>query len=290
MTPEAQIVTEQSVSLGGNGYTPGERRVIQRLLADGLVSPEDLQRAQREQRESGMRIGYCLVSLGIVPENELTRIAGQEHHVPAIDLAQVTLDERIVSLVPVDFANKHLVLPLRRLGRTLTVAMAEPTDLNVIDDLKFITRFDIEPVVAGEYTLRDYIDKYYHVDHTKLGELLSELEEQDIEVVEDLTEEEYSDQALRAQVEDAPVVKLINGILGDAVRRGASDIHVEPYEPGLDPSHAVRREDRPPDPRQGQPDARPRSLRHGRERGAGLPRGDLEPVRNGPRHRPDRLR
>ncbi len=230
MTPEAQIVTEQSVSLGGNGYTPGERRVIQRLLADGLVSPEDLQRAQREQRESGMRIGYCLVSLGIVPENELTRIAGQEHHVPAIDLAQVTLDERIVSLVPVDFANKHLVLPLRRLGRTLTVAMAEPTDLNVIDDLKFITRFDIEPVVAGEYTLRDYIDKYYHVDHTKLGELLSELEEQDIEVVEDLTEEEYSDQALRAQVEDAPVVKLINGILGDAVRRGASDIHVEPYE------------------------------------------------------------
>jgi type IV pilus assembly protein PilB len=230
MTPETDTARDRPITLGADDFTHGERRVVQRLLADGLISPADLEKARIEQRESGMRIGYCLVYLDLIPENDLTRIAGQEHRVPAIDLAQVEVDSKILTLIPADFATKHLVLPLRRLGRTLTVAMAEPTDLNIVDDLKFITRFDIEPVVAGEYTLRQYIDKSYESATGKLGELLTELENEDIELLEDESEEEYSDAILRAQVEEAPVVKLINGILGDAVRRGASDIHVEPYE------------------------------------------------------------
>jgi len=230
MTPDTQTAPLHTMALGLGEYTQSERKVVRRLIADGLVGPEDLERARLEQRESGMRLGYCLVSLDLVSENDLTRIAGQEHRVPAVDLRQVTLDPKILNLIPPDFASKHLVLPLRRLGRTLTVAMAEPTDLNVIDDLKFITRFDIEPVVGGEYTLRSYIDKHYEAANARLGELLSELEEHDVELLEQERSDDVADEVIRAQVEDAPVVKLINGILGDAVRRGASDIHVEPYE------------------------------------------------------------
>ncbi|MDX1393880.1 MAG: type IV-A pilus assembly ATPase PilB [Gemmatimonadota bacterium] len=230
MSPDIGTAQDHPVTLGQDRYTPGERKVIQRLLKDGLISPDDLDRATQEHRESGMRVGYCLVALDLIAENDLTRVAGQEHRVPAIDLSQVQVDPKILSLVPADFATKHLVLPLRRLGRTLTVAMAEPTDLNIVDDLKFITRFDIEPVVAGEYTLRQYLEKAYESAGGRLGELLTELENEEIELLEEETEEEYSDAILRAQVEEAPVVKLINGILGDAVRRGASDIHVEPYE------------------------------------------------------------
>ncbi len=230
MTPDTQTVREQPYLRGADEFTAAERRVIKRLLAEDLIGAPDLEKARGERRQSGMSIGYCLVALDLLEENDLTRIAGQELRVPAIDLRQVTVDPKILGLLPADFATKHLVLPLRRSGRTLTVAMADPTDLNIVDDLKFITRFDIEPVVAGEYTLRKYLEKHYQASQARLGELLSELEEQDIELLEDKEEQEINDAALRAQVDDAPVVKLINGILGDGVRRGASDIHVEPYE------------------------------------------------------------
>ncbi len=228
MTLEAQTIEESAVTFDAQGLTPGERKIVQRLLADGLIATTDVDKARKQQRESGMRLGYCLVSLGLIPENDYTRLAGHAYGVPAIDLSQVILDEKILSLIPADFANKHLVLPLRRMGRMLTVAMAEPTDLNIIDDLKFITRFDIEPVVAGEYAIRQLIDKNYEASHGKLGELLSELEEQDVELVATEVDEE-DDPSIR-EVEDEPIVKLINSILSDAVRRGASDIHVEPYE------------------------------------------------------------
>jgi type IV pilus assembly protein PilB len=149
-----------------------------------------------------------------------------------VDLSEVEVDEKILQLVPADFAGKHLLLPLRRVGRTLTVAMVNPTDLSVVDDLKFITRFDVDAVVAGEYSLRMAIDRYYEVTNDRLGDLLEELEEQDVELVEE-EEEVYSTMQLQAQVEEAPVVRLINGFLTDAVRRGASDIHIEPYEKEL---------------------------------------------------------
>ncbi len=231
MTIEAQALDTGHFSLDTQHLSGAERKLVQHLLADGIVTAEQMDKALEEGRQTGASVGYCVVSLGLVPENDLTRILGQQFGVPAVDLGRVQVDQKILNLVPADFASKHLVLPLRRVGRTLTVAMAEPSNLNVIDDLKFITRFDIEPVVAGEYSLRGMIDRHYEVATAKLGEILEELEGQDVEVVEDEeTEEEYSAATLRAQVEDEPVVRLINGILSDAVRRGSSDIHVEPYE------------------------------------------------------------
>jgi type IV pilus assembly protein PilB len=137
-------------------------------------------------------------------------------------------------MIPTDLATRNLVIPLKRDGRTLTVAMADPTNLGVLDDLKFITRYDIFPVIAGEFTLRSIIEKIYGTaDEQQMESLMSVIEDlgdaSDIEVVED-QEEDVSAAALQAQMEDAPVVKLINAILTDAVKRGASDIHFESFE------------------------------------------------------------
>ncbi|MBD0321543.1 MAG: type IV-A pilus assembly ATPase PilB, partial [Gemmatimonadetes bacterium] len=136
---------------------------------------------------------------------------------------------KILRLLPSEIAVKHQVLPLRRVGRTLTVAMSNPTDLGVIDDLKFITRLDIEPVIAGDFTLKKTIDREYEQSDERITDLLKQIELDDIEVMED-REEEMSAASLAAAVDEAPVVKLINGILTDAVHRGASDIHFECYE------------------------------------------------------------
>ena len=206
-----------------------QTQIGEMLLRESLITREQLDKALKEQKQGGTRIGFSLVSSGAISETELTRLLSRQYRVPAVDLSEVEVDEKILQLVPADFAGKHLILPLRRVGRTLTVAMVNPTDLSVVDDLKFITRFDVDAVVAGEYSLRMAIDRYYEVTNDRLGDLLEELEEQDVELVEE-EEEVYSTMQLQAQVEEAPVVRLINGFLTDAVRRGASDIHIEPYE------------------------------------------------------------
>ena len=210
-------------------------RIGELLLKEGMITSDQLSKALQEQKQNGTRIGYNLVKLGFVPELELTKILARQHKMPAVDLSRFELDPKIAKMIPADLAQKHLVIPLKRDGRTLTVAMADPTNLGVLEDLKFITRYDIFPVLAGEYTLRGMIEKTFGAtDDAQMASLMdaiSELEADtgDVEVVEE-TEEEMSQAALQAQMEDAPVVKLINAILTDAVKRGASDIHFECFE------------------------------------------------------------
>jgi type IV pilus assembly protein PilB len=204
-------------------------RIGDLLVQEGLVSREQVAKALDEARNSGTRVGFSLVKLGFVGEQDLVRTLARQYRVPAVDLERVKLDPKLLKALPAEIAIKHQVLPLRRVGRTLTVAMANPTDLGVIDDLKFITRFDIEPVIAGEVTLRRTIEREYDSADERINDLLKQLNEEEVEVVEE-KDEEVSIGALQAQVEDAPVVKLINGILTDAVHRGASDIHFECYE------------------------------------------------------------
>ena len=197
------------------------------LVREGLITREQLQQALQEQRNSGMRLGYTLVKLGLIEETEITKMLARQYRMPAVDLARFEVDQRIVKLVPAEVAIKHTVLPLKREGRTLTVAMADPTNMTVVDDLKFITRYDIFPVIAGEYTLRTAIERYYEQTDAQLQTLLKDIEEGvDLEVIEEREEEDQPTQV----ADDAPVVKLINGILSDAVKRGASDIHIEPFE------------------------------------------------------------
>jgi type IV pilus assembly protein PilB len=206
-------------------------RIGDLLLREGLITKEQLDRALQEQRQNGTRVGYNLVKLGYIQETELTKMLARQYRMPAVDLSRFEVDPRIAKLIPSDLASKHLVLPLKRDGRTLTVAMADPTNLAVIDDLKFITRYDIFPVIAGEFTLRNAVEKYYESSDMQMQSLLKDIEadDGDIEVVED-KEEEMSAAALASAVDDAPVVKLINAILSDAVKRGASDIHFECFE------------------------------------------------------------
>ena len=204
-------------------------RIGDQLVHEQLITREQLQQALDDARANGTRIGYSLVKLGFLGESDLVRALARQHRVPAVDLERVRLDQRILKLIPAEFAVKHQVLPLRRVGRTLTVAMSNPTDLGVVDDLKFLTRLDIEAVIAGDFTLKRIVEREYESSDEKINELLKQFDQEDVEKVED-TEEEASVASLQAAVEEAPVVKLINGLLTDAVHRGASDIHFECYE------------------------------------------------------------
>ncbi|HXT15362.1 MAG TPA: ATPase, T2SS/T4P/T4SS family [Gemmatimonadaceae bacterium] len=210
-------------------------RIGDLLHKEGLITGEQLAKALLEAKQTNTRVGYNLVKLGFIQEVELTKMLAKQHKMPAVDLSRFEVDPKIAKMIPNDLAQKNLVIPLKRDGRTLTVAMADPANLGVLEDLKFITRYDIFPVIAGEFTLRNLIEKIYGAsDEQQMASLMDTIDELgdmggDVEVVEE-TEEEVSQAALQAQMEDAPVVKLINAILTDAVKRGASDIHFECFE------------------------------------------------------------
>jgi type IV pilus assembly protein PilB len=205
-------------------------RIGELLIREGLVSREQFERAMIEARASGSRVGYTLVKLGMLGEHDLALALSRQLGIPAVDLERVRLDPKLLRLIPADIALKHIVVPVRRVGRTLTVAMADPADLSLIDDLKFVTRFEIEAVIAGESTLRRVVEREYEVADEGVADLLKQFDQNsDIELIEQ-EDEDISIGALQAQVDEAPVVKLINGILNDAVSRGASDIHFECFE------------------------------------------------------------
>jgi type IV pilus assembly protein PilB len=211
-----------------------QERIGDLLYREGLISAEQLAKALQEQKQNGTRVGYNLIKLGFIQEVELTKALAKQHKMPAVDLSRFEVDPKVAKMIPADLAQKNLVIPLKRDGRTLTVAMADPSNLGVLEDLKFITRYDIFPVIAGEFTLRSLIEKVYGAaDDSQMASLMDTINELDddgdVEIVEE-TEEEVSQAALAAQMEDAPVVKLINAILTDAVKRGASDIHFECFE------------------------------------------------------------
>ena len=197
------------------------------LVRENLITREQLSQALSEQKSSGNRLGYVLVKMGLVPETEITKVLARQYRMHAVDLSRFQVDAKLLKLIPAELATRHAVLPLKREGRTLTVAMADPSNLGLLEDLKFITRYDLFPVIAGEYTLRNLIEKHYESTDQQLQSLLKDMDiGDDIEVVEEQDDAESA----YAQIDDAPVVKLINGFLTDAVKRGASDIHIEPFE------------------------------------------------------------
>jgi type IV pilus assembly protein PilB len=221
--------------------TAATDRIGDLLVREGLISPVQLNAALQDARQNNTRIGYSLIKLGFIAESDLTRMLARQYRVPAVDLERVNVDPKIIKLVSGELARKHTVLPLRRVGRTLTLAMANPIDVAAIDAVKFSTRLDIEPVVVGEYTLKSHLTRYYpeeeraeeiieEREHSNLTAILDQIEsDEDLEVIEE-RDEELDLAKMQAAVEDAPVVKLINGILTDAVLKGASDIHIEPFE------------------------------------------------------------
>jgi type IV pilus assembly protein PilB len=205
----------------------GGDRLGEILIREGLITREQLQQALTEQKATHHRLGYVLVKLGLVQEIEITKLLARQYRMPAVDLSRFDVDPKLIKLIPPDVATKHVVLPLKREGRTLTIAMADPTNHALLEDLKFITRYDLFPVIAGEYTLRSLIERHYESSDQQLQSLLKDME--DLEDAVEVVAEQEED-ANAPQVDDAPVVRLINGLLTDAVKRGASDIHIEPFE------------------------------------------------------------
>ncbi len=202
------------------------------MVGEGLITQEQLTRAIQEQQQNGTRIGYNLIKLGFVKETDLTRLLARRYRMPAVDLKDFEVDLKVAKLVPSELSLKHQLLALKREGRTLTVAVTDPSQLGVLDDLKFITGYEIFPVVGGEFTLRGILEKHLESTDAQMESLLhdiGDLDLDDIEVVEE-QEEDMSASALAVAIDQAPVVKLINAILTDAVHRGASDIHFECFE------------------------------------------------------------
>ena len=162
---------------------PSPERIGDLFVREGLITSEQLAKALQEQRQNGTRVGYNLVKLGFVPEIELTKMLAKQHKMPAVDLSRFEVDPKIAKMIPADLAQKNIVIPLKREGRTLTVAMADPTNLGVLEDLKFITRYDIFPVLSGEYTLRNLIEKIYGAsDDQQMASLMDTINELEAEV------------------------------------------------------------------------------------------------------------
>ncbi|OGQ44412.1 MAG: type II secretion system protein GspE [Deltaproteobacteria bacterium RIFCSPLOWO2_02_44_9] len=203
-------------------------RLGELLVREKLITPEQLKKAIDEQRTTGGRLGYNLAKLGYIKEKDLTTFLSRQYGIPAVDLATTEIDPEVIKLIPEDVANKYQVIPISRTGSTLVLAMADPSNIFAIDDIKFLTGYNIESVVASEASIKAAIEKYYQASEMELGDVLTELGEEDMEILHEEEEVDVAD--LKKAVDDAPVVKLVNLILTDAIKKGASDIHVEPYE------------------------------------------------------------
>jgi len=202
--------------------------IADQLLETSLITQSQLELALKEQVKSGGSISYNLVKTGAISEKALSEFLSQAYQVEAIDLDDVESDEHSIELIPAEVATKFQVVPVNREGRILTVAMANPDNIFAIDDIKFITGLEVRPVVATETAIKKAIDRFYD-SADSLAEVMRDMED-DLEIVE---EEEEELGLSEAQDEDAPVVKLVNSLIADAVGKGASDIHIEPFEKKL---------------------------------------------------------
>jgi len=204
------------------------------LVKENLITPQQLQESLQYQKQHGGKLGFNLVKLGFVKDEEITQLLSRQYGVPSINLARFEIDPSVIKLVPAETAQKYQIIPLSRAGANLTIAMVDPTNVFAMDDIKFMTGYNVEPVVASETAIMESIEKYYGSVHSlQIKEEMDKLVEtddfnEDVEVLEEGDDIDLVE--LEKGTEEAPVVKLCNLVLTDALRRGASDIHIEPYE------------------------------------------------------------
>jgi type IV pilus assembly protein PilB len=204
-------------------------RLGELLVRENLISLQQLQKAQDEQRKTGGRIGALLVRQGALAENELTGFLSKQYGVPAISLKDFDVDEEVLKLIPKATAEKHQVVPVNRAGSSLIVAMSDPSNIFAVDDIKFLTGYNVEVVVASEQAIREAIEQYYAEKGPDLDEVMQGFDDSEVAIVES-DDDDMNVVDLEQSAGEAPVVKLVNLILLDAIKKGASDIHIEPYE------------------------------------------------------------
>jgi len=203
------------------------------LIKESLITSEQLRQALEHQKSSGGRLGTCLMKLGFISEDEITGVLSRQYGVPSINLKFYEVDASVIKLIPQDTAVRYQIVPLSRVGSTLTIAMTDPTNVFAMDDIKFMTGFNVEPVVASETAIAEAISKFYGEAESgeELEKVMKDLSAEDAADLELASEEAETNLAdLERAAEEAPIIKLVNLILTDAVKRGASDIHIEPYE------------------------------------------------------------
>jgi len=201
------------------------------LVKEKIITAEQLAEAVKTQKENNCRLGSALVKLGFLTDGDVTNFLSRQYGVPAINLSYFEIDPAVVKLIPYETAKRYQILPLSRVGASLTIAMVDPTNVFAMDDIKFMTGFNIEPVVASESSILEGIDKAYGAKKEDLEHVMmsmSETDEADFEVQTEQEEMGLAD--LERAADEAPIVKLVNAVLSEAVTRGASDIHMEPYE------------------------------------------------------------
>jgi type IV pilus assembly protein PilB len=203
------------------------------LVKERVITPEQLEKALKAQKDAGStaRLGTTLVQLGFVTDEEVTNFLSRQYGVPAINLQYFEIDPTVVKLIPEDTAKRYQILPLSRVGASLTIAMVDPTNVFAMDDIKFMTGFNIEPVVASAPAIAEAIEKAYGASggpEENVDDLLASMEDADVELQAEQQEMDLGE--LEKSADEAPIVKLVNIIMSDAVKRGASDIHIEPYE------------------------------------------------------------
>jgi type IV pilus assembly protein PilB len=233
-------------------------RIGELLLKEKRITPVQLQEALNYQKTSGGKLGFNLVKLGFVKDEEITALLSKQYGVPSINLAQFEIDPAIVKLIPSETAQKYQIVPLSRAGATLTIAMTDPTNVFAMDDIKFMTGYNVEPVVASETAVTEAITRYYPANAprvaaepkkkreaapqqaanlnnaatldmvTKALEETAGVIDDDVEMLEEIEQIDVS--SLEKQGGEAPVIRLVNLMLMSAIQKGASDIHIEPYE------------------------------------------------------------
>jgi type IV pilus assembly protein PilB len=236
-------------------------RIGELLLKEKRITPAQLQDALNYQKTNGGKLGFNLVKLGFIKDEEITALLSKQYGVPSINLAQFEIDPAIVKLIPAETAQKYQIVPLSRSGATLTIAMTDPTNVFAMDDIKFMTGYNVEPVVASETAVADAITRYFPMTPaaaakpekkvekkerkpasqeanlnnaatlemvTKALEETAAIVDDDVELLEEM--EQIDVASLEKQGGEAPVIRLVNLMLMSAIQKGASDIHIEPYE------------------------------------------------------------
>jgi len=198
------------------------------LVQAGKITEDQLTQALELQKDSKGKLGDILVKMGAVEDEDvISAFVGKQLNIGALRITDVELNSDIVKLIPQDIARKFNVIAVSKIGKSLIVAISDPNNIYVLDAIKFITGLNIQPVISPETAISKSIDQYYE-DKSAFDSIIKEIDDE-LEVV-DTSEDEIAEQDLQAQVQDKPLVKLVDSIIADAIRKGASDIHFECYE------------------------------------------------------------
>ncbi|GAB4314776.1 MAG: type IV-A pilus assembly ATPase PilB [Candidatus Sumerlaeia bacterium] len=212
-----------------------ERRLGQLLVKDNIITADDLERALSQQEVTGHSLGKLLTDMGITTEWEIAAALGKQLNVPFITLSHYEIDNEVISAIPREIAKKYKIVPVDKSGDTLTIALSDPSNIYILDELRLLTKCQIIPVISFESDIIAAINRYYGEEESHLEEMIKDITEQDDEIhtIEQIEDIDAANEDLEVDAEDAPVIQLVNLIISEAIKNRASDIHIEPYEKTL---------------------------------------------------------